>query len=99
MRPRAPLRLGVEFQEKDFDSVGKELSSNLRLPLALDETTRRQIGGSGGVDEWLLARAFCTEESGPAERQCTDACCGSLCSFPSYAGTQAMLWERREPSV
>lgn len=43
MRPRAPLRLGVEFQEKDFDSVGKELSSNLRLPLALDKTTRRQI--------------------------------------------------------
>lgn len=43
MRPRAPLRLGVEFQEKDFDSVRKELSSNLRLPLALDKTTRRQI--------------------------------------------------------
>lgn len=30
MEPRAPLRLRGEFQEKGFDSVRKEVSSNLR---------------------------------------------------------------------
>lgn len=42
MEPRAPLTLGVEFQGKDFDSVGKEVSES-GLPLALGKATWRQI--------------------------------------------------------
>lgn len=74
-KPTAPLRPGVEFQEKDFDSVGKEVSSNFRPAREWAALGPGHMGGgsegvvrltgAGGV--LLLGQAFATEQS--ARRQ------------------------------